>query len=509
MANRVIIWKEPLLLVMSGIAASFGEIGDDEAAYMMERLSHRAGPDAGSLRMGGHWIGGRFSTRLGPVQPLGIADDRWAMVVDGDLYGSPDGEGPVDWGDALIGIAGNAGEALARLGGVFALVISGADGRMLAARDWLGVKPLYWARRGDEVRFASEVRAFDPEWLEAVEFFPPGHVWSSDAGLRRFAPDIREQSPVLTGTRDSSTFLPSLLGDIRERLVESVHREMKEDTSVVSFLSGGLDSSLIAAIAGKWMSERGERLRTYAVGMDSSPDLEAAREVAEYLDTDHCEVTYTEDEALKAVPDVVEVLENFDPTLVRSSVANYLLAERVSCDADIALSGEGADELFAGYSYLRQIESDEGLDRELREMIAGMHQGGLQRVDRTTMAHGLQARMPFLSEEMVELGMAIPASLKRADETHPEKQLLREAFRGWLPDDILWRKKAQFGDGSGAVDALSREISSSVTVADLEAGKDVVTPALRSREEMAYYRMFTHALPGARAEAIVGRFATV
>lgn len=498
---------------MSGIAAGIGDIGEDEAARVLERLSHRAGPEGSdpaksSLNVGDRWIGSQFSTRLGPGQPVRTPGSRFAMVVDGELYGSREGESPRDWSAVLAMFGASGTDVLAGLEGSFALVILSQDGQMVVARDPLGIKPLYWARRGDAVRFASEVGAFDPEWLDAVEFFPPGHHWSPETGLQRFAPDIRKATPVLTGAPASPSFLPALLEDIRDGLVESVQREMLDDTSVAAFLSGGLDSSLIAAIASRWMADRGSKLKTYAVGMDPSPDLEAAREVADFLDTDHVEVTYTDQDALEVVPEVVEVLENFDPTLVRSSVANYLLAERAADDADVVLSGEGADELFAGYEYLRNIDSDEALDQELRLLIANMHQGGLQRVDRTTMAHGLQARMPFLTKEMIDLGMAIPASLKRADETHPEKQLLREAFRGWLPDDILWRKKAQFGDGSGAVDALSREITSGITEADLEAGKDVVTPALRTREELAYYRLFANALPGARAEAIVGRFAT-
>ncbi|MEJ7718642.1 MAG: asparagine synthase-related protein [Thermoleophilaceae bacterium] len=219
------------------------------------------------------------------------------------------------------------------------------------------------------------------------------------------------------------------------------------------FLSGGLDSSLVAAIAAPWMRRHGKTLKTFAVGLEDSADLIAARVVAGFLDTEHHEKVYTAEEALEVLPTVVRTIESFDPSLVRSAVPNYLLSEMTSEHVKVVLTGEGADEIFAGYEYLGLGDpaSQAELHDELVRTIEGLHNLNLQRADRVTMAHGLEGRVPFLELDMIELGLALPAGWKLAEEGQMEKRLLRKAFEGWLPDEFLWRGKEQFGDGSGAL----------------------------------------------------------
>jgi asparagine synthase (glutamine-hydrolysing) len=294
----------------------------------------------------------------------------------------------------------------------------------------------------------------------------------------------------------------------RDVLVRSVEHQMMGDVPVGVFLSGGLDSSLVAAIAQRWLAERGERLKTFAVGLCDSPDLLAARAVATYLGTEHHESVYTAAEATAAVPDVVRAIESFDPSLVRSAVPNHMLARFTSEHVKVVLTGEGADELFAGYEYLCEFSDAESLQAELIRSVEGLHNLNLQRCDRVTMAFGLEARVPFLDREVIEHALRLPAEWKLAGRGEPEKKLLREAFAGWLPHEFLWRGKSQFGDGSGAADVLTDWITESVTEEEFEQERYAVDPPLRTREELAYFRIFREHLAGVRPEATLGRFAT-
>lgn len=478
---------------------------------MLSRLAHRGIDGERGVVISDTWIGGRWTENdITSAQPMTSSDGDLNMVADGEIYNhqslleSIDAPAVESSIEAVLPLYTQHGvDAFARLDGPFSVVIVDKDGRMTVARDPLGISPLYWYRDGDCVVFASELGAFDDESIGEAQSFPPGHVWTPEGGLRRFvepmSPNYDEQP---TPERNA------LLTAIRNELVSSVESQMMGDTDVAAFLSGGLDSSLIAAIGQNWMRERGKKLKTFAVGLEGSPDILAAREVAEYLGTDHYEKTYVADDALAVVPEVVRSLEHFDPSLVRSSVSNYILGQFVSEHVDVVLTGEGSDEIFAGYSYLDEYDDPDKLHAELVHLFEGLHKSGLQRVDRTSSIHGLTVRLPFLSTGMLELGMSISPELKRIDNGKVEKRLLREAFEGWLPHDILWRKKAQFGDGSGAVDALQKAVTKDISEEEFENERYVVDPPLRSREELAYYRIYAEHFGTERTEEAAGRFAT-
>jgi asparagine synthase (glutamine-hydrolysing) len=283
---------------------------------------------------------------------------------------------------------------------------------------------------------------------------------------------------------------------------------MMGDVPVGVFLSGGLDSSLVAAIAAPYLERRGQRLKTFAVGLEDSPDLAAARHVAKFLNTEHHERVYDADDALEALPGVVRTIESYDPSLVRSAVPNYLLAELTAQHVKVVLTGEGADEIFAGYEYLREIGDEDELHDEIVRMIEGLHNLNLQRCDRVTMAHGLEARVPFLERDVIELGLKLPAGWKLSGEDQPEKRLLRQSFEGWLPHEFLWREKSQFGDGSGAASVLRSAVEEAVSEAEFEHERREVEPELRTREEAGYYRIFREHLRGVRPSRTLGRFAT-
>jgi asparagine synthase (glutamine-hydrolysing) len=502
---------------MCGIAAVLGPSGPDERRRLLDRLVHRGPDDEGEKELGHAWLGHR---RLSIVdvesghQPL--HDGEVWLVGNGEVYNHEVVRATLadtpfhttsDNEVALHVIDQRGPRALGELEGMFAFVMAAPDGSFLAARDPVGIKPLYWARdtEHDRTVFASELASFDPELRPLVETFPPGHYWTPEDDLVRFAAvapadeDLPPEPPSREAQRAAT----------RTELIGAVERQMMGDVPVGVFLSGGLDSSLIAAIAARHLEARGEQLKTFAVGLEGSADLLAARVVSEHLGTEHHERVYTAEEALDAVPDVVRAIEHFDPSLVRSAVPNYLLAEMTVEHVKVVLTGEGADELFAGYEYMQEITDEAELHAELRRTIGGLHNLNLQRADRVTMAHGLEARVPFLDREMIAHALALPAEAKLAGSGRQEKWLLREAFEGWLPEALLWRDKQQFGYGSGAADALTSRLEDDITEEEFESERHAVDPPLRDHSELHYFRIFAEHLPGIRPERVLGRFATV
>jgi asparagine synthase (glutamine-hydrolysing) len=503
---------------MSGIVAAHGPFDPDLGQRMLGRLVHR-GPDGeGSRRVGNSWLGHR---RLAIVdlehggQPIGNGPGDLWLVGDGGLYnhdrlrtelGDERFHSSSDHEVALHLFDDEGVDAFERLWGEFAFAIAGDDGRFVASRDTLGVAPLYWARRDATVVFASELKAFDEDWRAEIEPFPPGHVWTPRDGLRAWRPSPTAAPVLMRSLAPDEDPPPWVFAAIRDSLIRAVERELVADVPVGVFLSGGVDSSIVTAIAARAVDQSGARIKTFAAGLSDSADLLAARAVADHAGTDHRERVYTAEEAIGLVPEVIALLESFDPTLVHSSVPNHLVAELAGEHVKAILIGEGADELFAGYSHYGRHESAEALHEELLETIGGLHIGGLQRVDRVTSANGLEARIPFLDLDVVELALALPPAWKLTEEGRPAKWLLRRAFDGWVPDDVLWRKKEQFGQGTGMNEVLREHFGATVSDEELERERDVVVPPLRTHEELAYYRMFADRLPGVRAQDTIGRF---
>ncbi|CAA9469402.1 MAG: Asparagine synthetase [glutamine-hydrolyzing] [uncultured Rubrobacteraceae bacterium] len=509
---------------MCGIVAQHGRLDPEEAERMLSRLTHRGPDDEGKTRIGESWLGHRRLSIVdvsGGKQPLRTGRGALSLVGNGEVYNHEEIRHTLsgvsfstssDNEVALHLVAERGPDALKELLGMYAFVLAGKDGSFVAARDPVGIKPLYWASRDGRTVFASELGAFDEDWLGDVEAFPPGCYWTPEGGLERFRSAVPGKDEALNrfdGPSEPGAPIPDeMLALVRERLVKTVERQMMGDVPVGVFLSGGLDSSLVAAIAARWYEGRGEKLKTFAVGLEGSSDLLAARAVAEHLGTEHHESIYTAEEALEVLPKVVRCIESFDPSLVRSAVPNYLLARFTAEHVKVVLTGEGADEIFAGYEYLTEFATEGELHDELVRTIEGLHNLNLQRCDRVTMAHGLEARVPFLELDMIELGLSLPAGWKLSGPGQPEKRLLRQAFDGWLPEDFLWRKKEQFGDGSGASSVLKEQMEGTVTEEEFEGEKDAIKPALRTREEVAYYRIFHDYLGPVRPGAVLGRFAT-
>jgi asparagine synthase (glutamine-hydrolysing) len=441
---------------MCGLAAEFGSFDPRRVIQSLGRQTHR-GPDGSGVHVltGGNGVLGHRRLAIidpeGGQQPMVDTGSGAALVANGMIYNyrdlrrelleqAPDAgfRTASDSEVILQGYRALGSEVVRRLDGMFAFVIADGDA-VIAARDPIGIKPLYWTREAERVLFASELKGLDGI-AEAVAEFPPGHVYHSGHGL------VRYYEPPAGRTAQGST--DDFAAQLRETLEAAVVKRLRSDVPLGVFLSGGLDSSIIAALACRHL----DTVDTFAVGIEGTDDLAAARRVAAHLGTRHHELVLSPDGVLAALPDVVHSLESFDPDLVRSAVPCWFVARLAAEHVKVVLTGEGADELFGGYRYYLGCEDGAALQEELRRSLDGMHNVNLQRVDRMTMAHGLEARVPYLDLEMIELAFAIPAELKirRSGEAPPiEKWVLRQAFADLLPPDVAWRPKAQFDEGSG------------------------------------------------------------
>ena len=492
-------------------------IGED----MLSRLHHRGPDGSGTRQVGATWLG---HTRLaivdldGGEQPLRSPSGNSWVVANGEIYnhdvlrsqlGGPfvtDSDSEV-----VLHVIDRLGtDGIHDMRGMYAFCVATRTGDVVLARDPLGVKPLYWMRHDDRVLVASELWAFPVDQRPHVEEFPPGHHWTPAAGLRAFVDlgldPLGVEAPPAEPFEERSHALEA----IRETLVESVRERMMADVPVGVFLSGGLDSSIVAAILARLAAPR-TVIHSFAAGTEGSGDLAAARLVADHLGLEHHERVYADEDVVAVLPEVVRSTESYEPSLVRSAVPNFLLSELAAKHLKVVLTGEGADELFAGYHHFREMDV-QTLRDALADGLAGLHHLNLQRCDRVTMAHGLEARVPFLSRDMLALALRIPMEWKLlgedGQEQAQEKALLREAFAGWLPQEVLWRRKEQFGDGSGTADVMARQAARLVPDEDWTAVRLAGLPDARSREELAYQRIFAAHLGGIRPDRVLGRVAT-
>jgi asparagine synthase (glutamine-hydrolysing) len=336
------------------------------------------------------------------------------------------------------------------ISGDFAFVFTDGENTW-AARDRVGVRPLFYCKYPGGISFASEIKALT-HIGGLIEIFPPGHLY--DSKLNRFicwAPNYWDSPRV----DDDVDFIK---GHTAYLLEEAVRRRVENsDRPVGFFLSGGLDSSIIAALGKK---VTGQKIRTFSIGLEGAPDLIAAREMADFLDSDHTEVLFTIEEGLAAVRDVIWHLETFDTTTVRASVPMFLLSKYIKENTDIrvVLSGEGSDELFGGYLYFHGAPNVEEFQHETGRLVRDVHLFDVLRADRTTAAHGLELRVPFFDRDVIDYVMdGFNPDLKMPRGKF-EKFLLREAFDDILPYKICWRQKNGMSDAVGYawVDALKK-----------------------------------------------------
>jgi asparagine synthase (glutamine-hydrolysing) len=349
------------------------------------------------------------------------------------------------------------------------------EDQVVLTRDQIGVAPLYYGQTPDgTLAFASEVKAL-LEVTQHIRQLPAGHTYR-DGQMRPYF-QLEVQEPV----QDSPE---AVAAELRRRIEKSVAKRIGGPGQVGSWLSGGLDSSTMAALARKHV----DTLHTFAIGFEGAPDLKHAREVAEFIGSDHHEVVVTTEDLLRALPDVIYHLESFDALLLRSSLTNNLVAEEASHYVSAVFSGEGGDELFAGYAYLKGLDPA-ALPVELIDITNRLQNTALQRVDRSASAHGTVAHVGFLDPDVVDYALRIPPSLKLRDGT--EKWILRACMEGELPKSVLTRTKSKFWEGAGVGEHLLSHAKGQISDAEFEQERRLPNGwELNSKEELLYYRIF-------------------
>jgi asparagine synthase (glutamine-hydrolysing) len=458
---------------------------------MISLLSHR-GPDAEGMFVSQNGPGVLGHRRLsimdpeGGDQPIYNEAKNMAVIANGEIYNFPQLRTELvkrhklyttSDSEAIVHLYEDHGVSMVEhLDGMYAFVVAD-EHNFYAARDPIGIKPLYLGKKNGAWLFASELKSF-PSNCDSVQEFPPGAFFHSAQGFSTFytVPEILSQkAPV-----------KDYIHNIKETLENAVIKRLMSDVPLGAFLSGGLDSSIIAALARKHM----DRLHTFSVGIEGSRDLEAARLVSDHLDTIHHEYVLTQQQVRKKLPEIIYYLESLDQDLVRSAIPCYFTSRLAADYVKVILTGEGADELFGGYSYYKAIGDQGSLHRELHRSVTSLHNINLQRVDRMTMAHGIEGRVPFLDLAMIRLGQLIPPEMKIMGSPPIEKWILRKAFEDLLPAEIVWREKEQFDEGSGTVEMLDEVLTGVMGKTEMENYRHRFSETpLRSEEECHYHRI--------------------
>jgi asparagine synthase (glutamine-hydrolysing) len=401
---------------------------------------------------------------------------------------------------------------LDELNGIFGFAIYDVEkDEYFVARDHMGIIPLYigWDQNGT-FYVASELKALESICTK-IELFPPGHFLSSKDGelTRWYTRDWMEYDAI----KENQTSIE----EVREALEAAVHRQLMSDVPYGVLLSGGLDSSVTSAIAKKYAEKRIEsgdtkaawwpQLHSFSVGLEGSPDLEAAQKVADYIGTVHHEIKFTIQEGLDAIKDVIYNLETYDITTIRASTPMYLMARVIkSMGVKMVLSGEGADELFGGYLYFHKAPNAEEFHKETVRKLDKLHMYDCLRANKSLAAWGIEGRVPFLDKEFMDVAMRINPQDKMINGERMEKWVIRKAFESYLPESVAWRQKEQFSDGVGYnwIDTLKDVVELSVSDEQLANAKykfPIQTPT--TKEEFYYRSIFAEHFPSDTAALCV------
>jgi asparagine synthase (glutamine-hydrolysing) len=379
-----------------------------------------------------------------------------------------------------------------QLKGVFGfIVLDGED--FLIARDPIGVKPLYWGKDATGAIFvSSELKSIEDQ--VAAEAFPPGHYFSSKTGLvKYYQPEWQDHNVC-----NEKENLPLL----RDALIAATRKRLMSDVPYGVLLSGGLDSSLTSSIVSRFTKEQGKTLHSFSVGLNAeAPDLKFARKVADFLGTKHHEVYFTIEEGISNLEKLIWHLETYDITSIRASTPMYFMARHIQEQGiKVVMSGEGADEIFGGYLYFHNAPSAEDFQKETIRRVNLLSTADCLRADKSTMAWGIEARVPFLDRDFLDVSMKIAPEHKMPNRaiSKPEKDILRRAFddkqNPWLPDEILWRQKEQFSDGVGYswIDELIAYCESQITDEEMEQAATFFPHNTPSTKEAMYMRKIFH-----------------
>ena len=503
----------------------------EKALRMSQKIRHR-GPDWSGIYCGGSAI--LAHERLSIVdpesggQPLFSPDRKQILAVNGEIYNHHDirrrfaGQYDFQTGsdcEVILALYREKGiDFLEDLSGIFAFVLYDEErDEFLIARDPIGVIPLYIGYDDNGMVYvASELKALEGQ-CERYEPFLPGHYyWSKQPGMQRY---YRRDWMQYDAVKDNDASVEA----IRDALESAVKRQLMSDVPYGVLLSGGLDSSVISAIAEKYSEMRIEddsqtkaywpRLHSFAVGLKGAPDLAKARLVADHIGTVHHEINYTIQEGLDAIRDVIYYIETYDVTTVRASTPMYLLARVIkSMGIKMVLSGEGADEIFGGYLYFHKAPTAKDFHEETVRKLSKLHLYDCLRANKSLSAWGVEGRVPFLDKEFLDVAMRTNPKAKMCSGQTIEKKIVREAFAELLPEEVAWRQKEQFSDGVGYswIDTLKAITAAAVTDEDMAhaAERFPINPP-KNKEEYYYRSIFAEHFPSESAARSVPSEASV
>ena len=488
-----------------------------KALRMSQKIRHR-GPDWSGIYCGGSAI--LAHERLSIVdpesgkQPLFSPDKKQVLAVNGEIYNHQAIRR--QYADKYQFQTGSDCEVILALyrekgihflediSGIFAFALYDAEkDEFLIARDPIGLIPLYIGYDSEgKVYVASELKALEGN-CDRYEPFLPGHYYSSREGImtRYYQRDWMQYEKV----KDNGASVE----EVRNALMDSVKRQLMSDVPYGVLLSGGLDSSVISAIAEKFSENRIEdddntrawwpRLHSFAVGLKGAPDLEKAKMVADHIGTVHHEINYTIQEGLDAIRDVIYFIETYDVTTVRASTPMYLLARVIkSMGIKMVLSGEGADEIFGGYLYFHKAPNAKAFHEETVRKLSKLYLYDCLRANKSLSAWGVEGRVPFLDKEFLDVAMRLNPEAKMCPGKTMEKRIVREAFADMLPEEVAWRQKEQFSDGVGYswIDTLKQITASAVSDEQMAhaAERFPINPP-RNKEEYYYRSIFAEHFP--------------
>ena len=492
-----------------------------KALKMAQKIRHR-GPDWSGIYVGSKAI--LAHERLSIVdpqsggQPLYSADKKQVLAVNGEIYNHRDlrneyaGKYDFQTGsdcEVILALYKHKGiDFLEDLSGIFAFALYDEEkDEFLIARDPIGVIPLYIGKDADgKIYCASELKALEGFCDEYEPFLPGHYYWSKEGVMKRWYQ--REWTEYETVKNNDAK-----VSDVHDALEDAVQRQLMSDVPYGVLLSGGLDSSVISAVAKKYASKRIEtdgasdawwpQLHSFAIGLKGAPDLSKAREVADYIGTVHHEINYTVQEGLDAIRDVIYFVETYDVTTVRASTPMYLLARVIkSMGIKMVLSGEGADEIFGGYLYFHKAPDAKAFHDETVRKLSKLHMYDCLRANKSLAAWGVEGRVPFLDKEFLDVAMRLNPQAKMAPGNVIEKKIVREAFADMLPESVTWRQKEQFSDGVGYnwIDTLKEVTTNAVTDEQMLHAHErfpINTPL--SKEEYYYRSIFEEHFPSESA----------
>ena len=499
---------------MSGFAVASGNSPDRALVdSMMKTMAHRGPHGSGAHNTDTLAMAQNYLRADGPdMNSIPLSSNGATICYDGQMGNRAEIAADINVPDGpaheerlvleLYKQKGPAGMFDALGDTIFSFVIADG-GKLLAARDLLGIKTLFYGRKNGVLFLAPELKALAAA-TDDINEFPPGHYMDETGALHPFAALPDQAPPAISDDVDT------VAQTVRDIIWKSITARIDFSLPTASLLSGGIDSSVVATLGNKMFKEKfgdAKKLKTFSLGVGVSKDIECARLMSGFLGTDHTELLVDINKIMDVLPDVIYHLESFDPSLVRSAAANYLISrEAARQGVEVLLSGEGGDEVFCGYMYLKEYAPEEQFAKQM-ECLKFLHSNASLRLDRMNSCNSVKVVAPLISGELLNYSMTLPPDMKqkRENEEIIEKWIFRKAYEDLLPKEIVWRLKQEFSQGSGSADVMISHFDDQISDDELKEAQSR-NPVIRSKEELFYFRIFTRHFSTPKAADTVGQW---